>query len=238
MAENTNEPTKTPIRKIIIPLNVGVRSTVQIEFRSWRPNVEGGGNGDGDGLGESGGGGGGGGVGGGGGGSVGGGGGGGVGGGGGGSRGGDGVGGELGEGGGVGSQKVPTSLAPLHAVVKILLPAVRALSISKVHGGAAGDGGLGAVLALPRRVAARKSSIGGRERTRPERRPSGSGLPKLLNACQRAEFSQRWSSKRKGELANEERYNWPVPETLLGQLSSEHSSNIAHSSSFTTCRLA
>ena len=161
MAENTNEPTKTPIRKIIIPLNVGVRSTVQIEFRSWRPNVEGGGNGDGDGLGESGGGGGGG----------------GVGGGGGGSRGGDGVGGELGEGGGVGSQKVPTSLAPLHAVVKILLPAVRALSISKLHGGAAGDGGLGAVLALPRRVAARKSSIGGRERTRPEQRPSGSGAP-------------------------------------------------------------
>ena len=168
MAGNTNAPTKTPIRKIIIPLNVGVRSNVEIEFRSWRPNVEGGGDGDGDGLGESGGGGGGGGVGGGGGGSVGGGGGGGVGGGGGGSRGGDGVGGELGEGGGVGSQKVPTSSAPLHAVVKILLPAVRALSISKLHGGAAGDGGLGAVLALPRRVAARKSSIGGRERTRPE----------------------------------------------------------------------
>ena len=162
MAGNTNEPTKTPIRKIIIPLNVGVRSTVQIEFRSWRPNVEGGGNGDGDGLGESGGGGGGGGVGGGGGGSVGGGGGGGVGGGGGGSRGGDGVGGELGEGGGVGSQKVPTaspSVATLHAVVQILLPA-RALSISKVHGGAAGeDGGLGAVLALPGRMIARKSSI-------------------------------------------------------------------------------
>jgi len=39
----------------------------------------------------------------------------------------------------------------------------------------------------------------------------------------------------KGELVNEERYNWPVPETLLGQndraLSSELSYNIAHSSS-------
>ena len=51
------------------------------------------------------------------------------------------------------------SVATLHAVVQILLPA-RALSISKVHGGAAGeDGGLGAVLALPGRVLARKSSI-------------------------------------------------------------------------------
>ena len=51
------------------------------------------------------------------------------------------------------------SVATLHAVVQILLPA-RALSISKVHGGAAGeDGGLGAVLALPGRMIARKSSI-------------------------------------------------------------------------------
>ena len=80
------------------------------------------------------------------------------------------------------------SVATLHAVVQILLPA-RALSISKVHGGAAGeDGGLGAVLALPGRVLARKSSIWFGTTAATNDQAAG---PKLLN---------RTSSKKKKGL--------------------------------------
>ena len=58
------------------------------------------------------------------------------------------------------SLSIAPSVAPPHLIGQLLSPAGRAFSIFRVHGGAGGEGGgPGALIALPRRVMVRKSSI-------------------------------------------------------------------------------
>ena len=85
------------------------------------------------------------------------------------------------------SLSYPPSVTPLHLIGQLLSPAGRAFSISRVHGGAGGEGGgPGALIALPRRVMVRKSSIW-HERTTPPTKARCFGTP---SATSKAKLSQ------------------------------------------------